>query len=417
MTALTANFTAQPVEAVGQAIAPIPPLTLAAFACTSDVAESLLAMQASRHMARVKSQVYQGGLDGAMQLCTHEGAPQLLVIETDAEMAPLLAQLEALAELCDPETRVLIIGGSNDIRLYRELMRQGISDYLPRPVTPEQILRSISDIFSQPGALAKGAVTACLGTSGGVGSSTVALNTAWLMGQQRNGVVNLVDLDLDFGTAGLSLALEGGRGIAEALAAGENLDGQLLDGLFDSYDAHLRVLTTSDGSAMTAEPSVEVLDHLTDLARSGGHRVVLDLPGFGNAMTRQAVKSADHVIVTTTPDLAGLKNCRKLLEMIADLRPAETKPLVVLNRQGMAKKQEIGARDFAQTLGIELTAMLGFDPKGFIHATNLGKVHVATPAGKAAAAALQPLVAALGNPAAAAHVATKPLLSRLLHRG
>lgn len=422
MTLFSADFAKAP-DGDG-AVVPLPPLVLGAYACTADTAAALRHAQASRLMGRVQMTVQDGGIDAAIADCAATGAPQLLVIETDATLVPLLQQLDALAQLCDPETRVLVIGGSNDIGLYRALLRQGVSDYLPRPVRADQVLRCLSDITAQPGAVAKGTVTACLGSSGGTGSSSVALNLAWLLGQSRQGVVNLVDLDLDFGTAGLSLALDASRGIAEALAAGTSLDGQLLDGLFDSYDAHLRVLTASDGQALAAQPAPEALDHLTDLARSGNHRVVLDLPLFANAITRHALRNADHVVLTTTPDLAGLKNTRKLLDLIAGLRPEEPAPLVVLNRQGMARRQEIAAKDFAQTLGITLAATLPFDPKGFAHATNLGKVLAATPAGKAVAAGLAPMVRALSGhavPKAGARSANTsalgPLLARLLRRG
>ncbi|WP_159082388.1 AAA family ATPase [Paragemmobacter aquarius] len=397
--------------------APLPALTLAAFTLTPESASALRQVQASRLMARVAMTVQNGGMAAAMSACGAGGAPQLLVIETDAAMEPLLAQIDALAELCEPETRLLVIGGSNDIALYRALLRQGVSDYLPRPVRADQVLRCLSDITAAPGAVAKGAVTACLGTSGGTGSSSVALGLGWMMGQSRQGVASLLDLDLDFGTAGLSLALDGTHGIAEALAAGTGLDAQLLDGLFDGYDTHLRVLTASDAAALAADPAPAVLDHLTDLVRTGGQPVVLDLPPFGCNVTRHAVISADHVVLTTMPDLAGLRNTRKLLDLIAALRPDEPAPMVVLNRLGMARRQEITAKDFARTLGITLAATLPFDPKAFAQATNRGKVLVSTPAGKAVSRGLRPLVRALSGPLAAAKPAGKPLLARLFRRG
>lgn len=412
MTLLSTDF----FQSDAALLAPLPALTLAAFTHTPETASALRQVQASRLMGRVAMTVQDGGIAAAMSACGAGGTRRLLVIETDAEMEPLLAQLDALADLCEPETRVLVIGGSNDIALYRALLRHGVSDYLPRPVRADQVLRCLSEITAAPGAMAKGAVTACLGTSGGTGSSSVALNLGWLMGQSRQGAASLLDLDLDFGTAGLALALDGARGIGDALAAGTGLDAQLLDGLFDGYDAHLRVLTASDAAALATGPAPEVLDHLTDLVRTGGQPVVLDLPPFGCAVTRHAIRSADHVVLTTTPDLAGLRNTRKLLDLIAALRPDEPAPMVVLNRQGMARRQEIAAKDFARTLGIALAATLPFDPKGFAQATNQGKVLVSTPAGKAVARGLNPLVRALSGPAAA-KPAAKPLLARLLHRG
>lgn len=400
-----------------QPMAPLPPLNIAVFTETPAFSDCIAGLGASRQFGRVKMAVHKGGLKAALTAFVDTAAPQLLLIETDAPPQELLDGLETLSEFCDPGTKLLLVGGDNDIALYRELIRRGVSDYLPRPVTVAAVLKSLSDIASHNGVLAKGAVTAFVGAGGGVGSSTVALNAAWLVGQAAHGAAGLIDLDLDFGTAGVSLALDASRGIAEALRAGANLDGQLLDGLFDSYDPQLRVLAATDGMGLAQNPSPEALDHLSDLARSGGQPVLLDLPGIGNPVTRHALRSADRVVLTATPDLAGLKNCRKLLDMIAELRPDDPHPLVVLNKVGLSKRTEIGARDFAHTLGIALAATLPFDAKGFAHSTNLGRVHVATRAGRGAGAALQPLVRALVGAAHVEKAAAKPLLQRLLHRG
>lgn len=397
--------------------APLPAISLAIFTETAPFAAQMAEMGRSRQFGRVRMTMMDGGLRGALAAYAEGPAPQFLLIETDAPAAELLAGLDSLSELCDPETRVLVVGADNDIALYRELIRRGVSDYLPRPVTTDAILKSLSDITSQGSAAAKGQVTAFLGACGGAGSSTVALNAAWLAGQTGHGPVGLIDLDLDFGTAGVSLALDGARGVVEAFRAGTNLDGQLLDGLFDSYDAHLRVLVATDATGLAEDPSPEVVDHLTDLARSGGNPVFLDLPGMGSAVTRRALMAADRVVLTTTPDLAGLKNCRKLLDMIATLRPDDPKPLVVLNKVGLSKRTEIGAHDFAQTLGISIAATLPFDARGLAHSANLGRVHVATSAGRTLGNGLQSLVRTLtGQSAVTKKAAAKPALPGFLQR-
>lgn len=401
--------------------APLPAITLAVFTETAQFADRMAEMGRSRQFGRVKMTLAEGGLRAAIAAYTDAPAPRFLLIETDAGPQELLAGLESLSELCDPETRLLVVGGENDIALYRELIRRGVSDYLPRPISTAAILKSLSDVTSQGGAATKGPVTAFLGACGGAGSSTVALNAAWLAGQALHGPVGLIDLDLDFGTAGVSLALDGARGVIEAFRAGANLDGQLLDGLFDSYDANLRVLVATDATVLADAPAPEVVDHLTDLARSGGHAVMLDLPGIGSAVTRRALLAADGVVVTTTPDLAGLKNCRKVLDIIAGLRPDDPKPLVVLNKIGLSKRTEIAAHDFAQTLGITLSASLPFDAKGLAHSANLGRVHVATSAGRGIASALKPLVQALtgsltGHVAKDSATPAKAALPALLQR-
>lgn len=401
----------------GLPVGPIPALTLAAFGTTAPILQTLAQLQASHLMARVRMSLAEGGLPAATAAFAAAPSPQVIVLEHEGDHDLLLAGLDALAEVCEAGTRVIVIGAENDILLYRELMRRGVSEYLPAPVSVPQLLRCLSDLTAQPGAVRQGLVHAFVGASGGVGSSSVALNVAWMIGQARKSPVSLIDLDLDFGTAGLSLAIDGARGIAEVLTAGARLDPQFLDGILHRVDDHLRVLPVSE-NIDHPDPAPEVLDHLLDLAREGAAHVVLDLPAARSATARRAMVNADHVVITATPDLAGLRNAKKVVDMVRRLRPDAEAPFVVLNKTGIARRPEIQARDFATALGLDLAACLPFDPRGMATAVNAGKVFVASGRGKATAQALRPLVEALsGQPVKAPPAGLRTRLATLFKRG
>lgn len=412
---LHAPVPVQPLD--GIPLGPIPTLTLAAFGISSDTLRTMAKLKASHLMARVHMTVSEGGLPAATQVFATEATPQVILLEHDGSHDELLAGLDALAEVCEAGTRVIIIGAENDIQLYRELMHKGISEYLPAPVTVPHLLRCLSDLTAQPGAVRHGQVHAFVGASGGAGSSSVALNVAWMIGQARKTTVSLIDLDLDFGTAGLSLAIDGARGIAEVLTAGGRLDPQFLDGILHKVDDHLRVLPVSE-NVEHADPAPEVLDHLIDLAREAVPHVVLDLPAARSATARRAMLNADHVIITATPDLAGLRNAKKVLDMVRRLRPDAEDPFVVLNKTGIARRLEITAKDFAAALGLEPAACLPFDPRGMASAVNTGKVYAAAGRGRMAAQALRPLVEALsGQPLHSHQSGLRDRLLALFKRG
>jgi pilus assembly protein CpaE len=412
------DISAPVVPAVaGIPLGPIPALSLAAFSATAQTHRTLAQLAECHQMARVRMSLSEGGLSAALRTFEAAPSPQVIVLEHSDGHDALLSGLDALAELCEAGTRVIVLGAENDIQLYRELMRRGVSEYLPAPVTVAQMLRCLADLTAQPGAVRQGHVHAFVGACGGAGSSTVALNMAWLIGQSRKSPVSLIDLDLDFGTAGLNLAIDGARGIAEVLTAGRRLDPQFLDGILHKVDDHLRVLPVSEDGDHP-DPAPEVLDHLIDLAREGAAHVVLDLPAARSAVSRRALVNADHVVVTATPDLAGLRNAKKVVELVRRLRPGADDPLVVLNKTGIARRPEITARDFAAALGVELAATLPFDPRGMAAAVNSGKVYAGSGKGKAAAQALRPLVEALSGHAVKARPAgLRDRLAALLKRG
>ncbi len=104
-------------------------------------------MSRDRRMAKVNLRVTSGGTTAAANMYTSSPTPNLIVLETAAEPRNLLAELAPLAEVCDPSTRVIVIGRYNDIALYRELVRNGISEYLVAPVNMADLLASIAAIF------------------------------------------------------------------------------------------------------------------------------------------------------------------------------------------------------------------------------------------------------------------------------
>src|SRR5690606_22270352 len=100
-------------------------------------------------------------------------------LESDGAGDSILNRLDALAEFCDSGTRVIVIGRTNDVALYREMVRRGVSDYLIAPVDTIDIVRSVCGLFSAPDAKPVGRIVAVVGAKGGVGASTIAHNIGW----------------------------------------------------------------------------------------------------------------------------------------------------------------------------------------------------------------------------------------------
>ena len=119
--------------------------------------------------------------------------------------------------MCDAGTRVIVIGRINDVMLYRELVRRGVSDYVLAPVGAIDVVRSVCNLFSAPEAKAVGRIIAIVGAKGGVGSSTVAHNVAWAIARDLSLDSVVADLDLAFGTAGLDYNQDPPQGIADAV--------------------------------------------------------------------------------------------------------------------------------------------------------------------------------------------------------
>ncbi len=351
----------------------VPYITIGAFCETSDFASSMNGAAADRRLSRADVAVSPGGLRAAVQFFTAHPTPDLLVIETDAQGDDLFLELDALAEVCDTNTKVMLVGGINDISLYRRLVERGITEYLVAPIDALRLINVVLQLFPQDAAVRLGKVLAFIGAKGGTGSSTIAQNTAWSLAAGGTKVL-LADLDLQFGTAALNYNIQAAIGFTEQLPVAERLDDAQLERLLYKHGQNLSVLAGATASRDVIPPPLEVLDRILDRARATFPFVVLDLPHEWSPWVRQALLSADEVVVTAEPDLANLRNVRMLFDLLKAARPNDADPRLVLNRIGVPKRAEIKADQFAATLEVPVAAKVGFAPVLFSRSANGGQM-------------------------------------------
>ncbi|MGH6992827.1 MAG: hypothetical protein ACREEH_05760, partial [Caulobacteraceae bacterium] len=208
------------IEPAGPALggASAPRITVHAFCLDDDTAELMRGVARDRRMERATTTVRSGGLTAAVELYQNQPTPSLILVEARSDAEELLRPLAALAEVCDPGTKVIVIGSANDIALYRELMRRGVSEYLVPPLSTLQVIGAITSLYADPAAPFMGRQIAFCGARGGVGSSTLAHNLAHQLSERMSTGTVIVDLDLAFGTAGLDFNQDPLQGVADALA-------------------------------------------------------------------------------------------------------------------------------------------------------------------------------------------------------
>ena len=157
--------------------------------------------------------------DTATKALDGTGSPNILVIDlsgVDFE----LAAMEALANVCEPNVRVIAVGERNDIVLYRRLKSIGVAEYLYKPVTQEyfeQALREVSGRASQRPKARLGKLVAAVGAGGGVGTTTLSVNLASHLSTVSRRRVALLDLDLFSETTSLLLNTVPNAALCEAL--------------------------------------------------------------------------------------------------------------------------------------------------------------------------------------------------------
>ena len=363
----------QDVAALG-AVRPIPRISVQAFCETESVASPIERAGEDRRMSKTHLKVHMGGVATAIEFYQSSPTPNLIILESRSEPKELLEALRQLAEYCDPSTKVVVIGHYNDVWLYRELIRSGISEYIVAPVSMADIVSVISALFVDPEADPIGRSIAFIGAKGGVGSSTIAHNVAWTVSSLFSTEVVVADLDLAFGTANINFDQDPAQGIAEAVFAPERIDEVYLDRLLAQCAEHLSLLAAPSTLDRVYDFDPDAFTQIIDIAQRSAPVLVLDVPHVWSGWSKSILTQADEVVITATPELANLRNTKNFIDMLKKLRPNDAAPKLILNQAGMPKRPEISAADFTEPLGIAPLAIIPFDAQLFGNAANNGRM-------------------------------------------
>ena len=352
----------------------LPQISIHAFCDRQETAHCMNETTRDWRMKRTNVKIYMGGLPSAIEFYHKENTPNLILIESGMNGSELFAQLEQLASVCDEGTKVVMIGAANDIRLYRQLMDKGISDYIVPPLHPLNLIRSMGELYADPDAPFIGRTVAFFGAKGGVGSSTIAHNIAWCLSEKLMQETALIDLDSSWGTTGLDFAYDSSSGLEEALAEPDRLDETLLDRIMIRHTPKLSILPTAGSLNLKPVQESAAYEAVVNGVRGICPLSILDLPHQWSDWTTNILSTVDDIVITATPDLANLRNTKNLIDYLKSQRPNDPDPIFILNKTGMSKLNEISIKDFAAAVGLEPSLVIGFDPDSFFEVSNEGKM-------------------------------------------
>jgi pilus assembly protein CpaE len=355
-------------------IAPAPRISIQAFCDTVETAAAVQMAGEDRRLVKAHVKIQMGGVTAAVEAYRTSPTPNVIILETEGRGNAILEGLDKLAEVCDAGTRVIVIGRVNDVLLYRELVRRGVSDYLISPLATLDVVRTVCGLFSAPDAKPVGRVIAVVGAKGGVGASTVAHNIGWAIARELNIDAVVTDLDLPFGTAGLDYNQDPPQGIADAVFSPDRIDTAFIDRLLSKCTDHLSLLAAPATLERVYDFDADAFESILDSLRATIPCIVLDVPHQWTGWTKRTLISADDILVVAAPDLANLRNAKNLVDLLRAARPNDHRPYYCLNQVGVPKRPEIKPADFAKALDDEPVAVIPFEPQMFGTASNNGQM-------------------------------------------
>ena len=280
--------------------------------------------------------IRRGGLAGAIRYLGAERSPESIIVDISGAEMPA-SQIHDLAELCEPGVIVIAIGDKNDVALYRDLVRAGVSEYIVKPITAQLLVKAlIGAPASDEGSRISrklGKVVAVIGSRGGVGTTTLAIHLALHLANQQSRRVVLLDLDLHTGDCALALSLKPTPGLREALANPLRIDSVFLDRTMAIHRKRLFVLSAEEPLRVDAEFSAGAVDKLVGVLRTQFHYIIADVPRLPGSAYWQALDTADLRIIVADQTLSSVRDTVRLREAFNAGR-AEHSNILVVNRSG-----------------------------------------------------------------------------------
>lgn len=260
--------------------------------------------------------------------------PDILILWLSAHWEDELQALAKRRPALRPPT--IIIGPGDDPEILRLAMRSGVRDFLTHPVAPHELQQAIQRIIQEKRASMGPAqqTIAVLNAKGGSGGTVIASNLAHIIAIRQQMPVALLDLDIQFGSQALCLDLRPTRDVVEALNAAEQLDALALEGYMTKHKSGLNLLAAPlNRLVLPGEIAPEQLDHLLDVVHQTYTRVVIDLPRLIDAVSTVALAQATQVVVVMQQALAGMRDARRLLEILQrEMEIPRDRMVVAVNR-------------------------------------------------------------------------------------
>ena len=316
--------------------------------------------EASAGIPRVSVDVRIGGVRDIAAELVEGRMPDLVLADIDLNSS---AEIAALGRLVQEHARAIpVVATSADASVegVRQLLRLGVSDFLPQPVSRTDLLAALEAAVTRPREGGKsgrrGRIIAFLKPCGGMGATTIAVQAAHHIaaagakgGKPR---VCVIDLDLQYGNAAVMLDLAEALTIEEVLEAPERLDGAFLQGILAHHKNGVDVLPAPRDLVSLDALSGELAGRLLSVAAAEYGHVLVDLPQVYNEFTEATLETSDRIVLVTQLTVPAIRQARRQLDHLREQGIEAEAISVLVNRfERRWWRRSFAVREAEQALG------------------------------------------------------------------
>jgi DNA-binding response OmpR family regulator len=302
--------------------------------------------------------------------CIRDQEPDLVILDV---MMPGMDGLEVCRRIRQSpsfaDIPVIMLTARTEVNDRVTGLRLGADDYIPKPASPAEVVARVRAVLARVRrtAVRKGKIISFVGAKGGVGTSTVAANSAVALSQSGKGAM-LIDFRSYLGTVSLQLGLDPRASLATLLELdSDKVDDRQLDSCLTSYRTGLQVLASPQIPSRYHDISPAHAQRILDSARSLTEYVILDLPAHPSPGRKVALEQSDMTVLVLEPEPAALVCAQVALAHLKEL-PIRTELVgtLIVNRSGTAVP--LSLTEIRSSLPVDLLGIIPHTPDAFTYA-------------------------------------------------
>jgi pilus assembly protein CpaE len=301
--------------------------------------------------------------------------PEIGVVNLDKDPEKALDLIAKVNE-ASPDCNLLVVSSSTDGKLILRAMRAGAKEYLTAPVKLQDLLDALSRITERKFGKGEGKSRGCSviavgGATGGVGTTSVAVNLGCALAKDPKNSVCLVDLDLCLGDCDVFLDTIPDYSLTDVSQNISRLDFQLLKRSLTKHSSGLFLLPRPVNISEIALIKPDDLQRVIGLLKATFTHLVIDLSKSYNLLDQTVMQMASHILLVTQVDLPCLRNVVRLMMSFQEMDGIADKVKIVFNRVGL-EQGAISLKKAQETMGREVFWQIPNDYRTMVEVRNNG---------------------------------------------
>jgi len=317
-----------------------------------------------------------GGADLFSTLLESDAPPKFALVDLDNQEQPVQVAAR-LVSLCGPSCKIVAIGSANDVKLFRGMLAAGMADYLVKPLSPELLSQTLQTV-TRSGAVGSNTPKESkniifIGVRGGVGTSTITTNIAWILSHEMKKKCTLLDLDLQFGTSALALDIEPGHGLRDVLSSPQRVDGLMIAGALVSESENFGILSAEESIEEVIHVDPNAIMALLKEMKQSHQAVIIDLPRHMIPTQKRILATAHEIVLVTEMSLVGIRDTLRIRTTLKELG-SSARITQVASRISPGRPAAVDEATFTKGAQAKIDFVVPDDHKNTIAASNAGKM-------------------------------------------